>query len=81
ISDSPFGVVDMVGNVWEWCLTTYQTGENRVLGHHHDERIFRGGSWYTQQVERMACTFCHRSNPLNGGYTNRGFRVACIFSS
>jgi formylglycine-generating enzyme required for sulfatase activity len=80
-ADSPFGVSDMIGNVWEWCLTTYATGENRVAGHHGDERIFRGGSWYTKEVERMTCTFRHRNNPLNGGYSNRGFRIACLLDS
>jgi formylglycine-generating enzyme required for sulfatase activity len=27
---SPFGVMDMVGNVCEWCLTDYYTGDNSL---------------------------------------------------
>lgn len=48
--DSPFEVVDMAGNVAEWCLTTASgpisknlRGYNYVEGEH--ARIIRGGSW------------------------------------
>ena len=41
--DSPFGVVDMTGNVWECCRTKYETGENDLGG--SNGRVARGGSW------------------------------------
>lgn len=36
---SPFGVMDLCGNVWEWC----QTGETAVGG--RETRLLRGGCW------------------------------------
>ena len=77
-SDSPYGCVDMAGNIWEWCVTKYHTGENRLTGVHTDDRILRGGSWYTTYADRIGCLFSNRNNPLNGGYSNKGFRVACF---
>jgi len=41
---SPFGVVDMSGNVWEWCLNEYDMLQNTEL-RGIARRVIRGGSW------------------------------------
>jgi len=41
---SPFGVLDMVGNVWEWCLNEYESPGKTGLGG-KARRVVRGGSW------------------------------------
>ena len=47
-----FGLYDMCGNVWEWCLDKYHNNYNRAptngsawLGDGEDTRLLRGGSW------------------------------------
>ena len=41
---SPVGALDMVGNVWEWCLNEYENPLNYAV--EGDEyRVLRGGSW------------------------------------
>jgi len=40
---SIFNIVDMSGNVWEWCLTKYDSGSNELTG--IETRVLRGGSW------------------------------------
>lgn len=71
--DSPFGVVDMAGNVWEWCLTEYKTGSELTNG--TDVRVLRGGSWFNYGSDYFLCQFRYGYFPNKWGYV-RGFRIA-----
>lgn len=68
---SCFGVMDMSGNVFEWCLDKWGISYNGPLS-----QTVRGGSWnhggYNARV-----TFRGRSNP-NYGYINVGFRPVIV---
>ena len=41
---SPVGVLDMGGNIWEWCLNKYDDLDATV-SRSDDRRVVRGGSW------------------------------------
>jgi hypothetical protein len=42
---SPEGVLDLAGNVWEWCLNEYEKPERTKPGG-TGSRAWRGGSWF-----------------------------------
>ena len=69
---SPYGVLDMSGNVWEWCLNEYSNPENVGLSG-EASRVLRGGSWYYFQVYARA-SFRFSYDPYLRSYIN-GFRV------
>ncbi|MBK9751500.1 MAG: SUMF1/EgtB/PvdO family nonheme iron enzyme [Chloroflexi bacterium] len=72
---SPFGALDMSGNVWEWCLTAWDTGANNLNG--INVRVLRGGSWYDLRYLARAVSR-YSSNPAVRSFSG-GFRV--VFSS
>lgn len=43
--DSPYGCVDMSGNVWEWCLNKYGKPEDTSIDQSDETRVMRGGAW------------------------------------
>jgi formylglycine-generating enzyme required for sulfatase activity len=64
--DSPYGVADMSGNVWEWCQSKYKPypykaddGREDLSG--EDSRVLRGGSFnYNQRNARGASRYNSR---------------------
>ena len=89
--DSPYGCVDMAGNVWEWTRSlwgkdinkpefaypyTQRMTEREDLNAGVDvRRVLRGGSW-SLSSQHVRAAFRSRFNPLNR-YFNFGFRVVC----
>jgi formylglycine-generating enzyme required for sulfatase activity len=72
--DSPFGVVDMAGNVWEWCLTDYDNRTND-FNSNANRRVLRGGSWSNSDADFFRCDYRSWFGP-SSGYNLRGFRLA-----
>lgn len=72
--DSPFGVVDMAGNVWEWCLTDYDDRTNDMNSDATD-RVLRGGSWGNHRKNGFQCHNRSKFFP-RGWYYVRGFRIS-----
>lgn len=70
--DSAFGVVDMSGNVWEWCLTTYEGESNAIEG--EAVRTIKGGGWFFFTKADCRCNFRYGDMPYSN-YTFRGFRM------
>ena len=86
-----FGLYDMHGNVWEWCLDDWHTNyegapedgsawfdsEDDNLSQKQERAVLRGGSWYDYPGNcRSACrAFYGTRGNVN---LNLGFRVVCV---
>lgn len=52
------GPLDMVGNIWEWCLNTYANPHSgaSVKINKSIRRAIRGGSWFLVSEESLRCS-------------------------
>ena len=70
---SPFGVMDMGGNVGEW------TSDKKPDPLHPTARVFRGLGWGSTQIEELFPAMPH-GLPAEKGQNNLGVRCAKTFS-
>ncbi len=74
---SPYGALDMAGNVWEWTSSAYKEypydPKDGREGPNADLRVLRGGSFY-YDANFVRCAVRFRSIPDNG-WVDFGFRV------
>ena len=71
---SPYGVLDMAGNVWEWCLNEYEKPANVGQGG-EAARALRGGSWGGDPVAARAVFRFGLDPDFRLGLV--GFRLVC----
>ena len=78
---SPYGALDMAGNVWEWVSDTYDSKyyasaprENPTGPHAFGSKVLRGGSWdFSKLVTRVSVRYKYNVNNRGEG---SGFRCA-----
>ena len=70
---SPYGVQDLAGMVWEWCLNDYNNPHSTHADNRYYSCVLRGGSWFNLKSLAHA-VYRYWSNPVIRGH-DWGFRV------
>jgi formylglycine-generating enzyme required for sulfatase activity len=77
---SPYGALDMAGNVWEWTSTLYRpypysSNDGREAVQVEGNRVLRGGSWHDLPINARAA-FRNHFVPIDARDASVGFRIA-----
>ncbi len=77
---SPFGIEDLSGNVFEWCLDAYEPYKgkevlNPCASQKSRQRVYRGGSWKSR-MSSLRTTARAFNDPAYLG-NDVGFRIVC----
>jgi formylglycine-generating enzyme required for sulfatase activity/uncharacterized caspase-like protein len=80
-----FGLFDMHGNIWEWCLDPWHenyddapmNGSAWITDNQNQLRVLRGGSWYNDPRDCRSAFRYHWD--LDDRLNRIGFRVVCPF--
>ena len=70
---SPFGVMNMIGNLWEWNLTIWGTDNSENLNG-YVYRNYRGGAWNVSNPEYLRAVDRGVGHPPRGQLNDAGFR-------
>lgn len=79
---NPFGLYDMHGNVWEWCLDDWHdvhketSAEASIKKLSGQKKYLKGGAWSCQPANCRSA-YCLK-DPLHNRVDDVGFRVVCL---
>src|SRR5207245_961112 len=77
---SPFGILDLAGNVFEWCSDSYEPYKGKEVANprpadRRRQKVYRGGSWKSRMASLRATARAYNDPEYFGN--DVGFRVLC----